>query len=165
MKENKYFLNTALAIVLGLILLIAVLVRTFAPAVIIPQLDIPNLVLISLIPLVLDHYAAKNAKRCYICIPVFSAVTFGLLPFAACFVGGMEDAAATSANVPNFAGMTVSQANSAASAAGVNVEFSGNIKGAGTKAYKQSVAAGTSVDLGTVITVYFRDDDTGDFAR
>lgn len=90
MKENKYFLNTALAIVLGLILLIAVLVRTFAPAVIIPQLDIPNLVLISLIPLVLDHYAAKNAKRCYICIPVFSAVTFGLLPFAACFVGGMD---------------------------------------------------------------------------
>ncbi len=76
-----------------------------------------------------------------------------------------EDATATSATVPNFANMTVSQVNSAASAAGVNIEFSGNIKGSGTKAYKQSAAAGTTVDLGTVITVYFRDDDTGDFAR
>ncbi len=72
---------------------------------------------------------------------------------------------AKTVNVPNFSGMTVSQVNSAASAAGVNVEFSGNIKGAGTKAYKQSVAAGTNVELGTVVSVYFRDDDTGDFAR
>lgn len=76
-----------------------------------------------------------------------------------------EDAEVTKANVPSFTHMTVSQVNAAASAANVNVEFSGNIKGAGTKAYKQSVAAGTAVDQGTVITVYFRDDDTGDFAR
>lgn len=90
MKENKYFLNTALTVVLGMILLAAVLVRTFAPAIIIPQLNIPNLVLISLLALLLDHYAAKDAKRCYICIPVFSALTFGLLPFAACFVGAAD---------------------------------------------------------------------------
>lgn len=87
MKENKYFLNTALAIVLGLALLAAVIVRTFAPGVIIPQLDIPNMVLLSVAALLVDHYAAKGAKRCYICIPLFSALTFGLLPFAACFVG------------------------------------------------------------------------------
>lgn len=88
MKENKYFLNTALAVVLGLALLIAVLVRTFAPAVIIPGLDIPGLVLMSLTALVLDHYLAKGARRCWICIPLLSALTFGLLPFAACFVSG-----------------------------------------------------------------------------
>ena len=46
--------------------------------------------LISLIALVLDHYLVKDAPRCYICIPVFSAVTFGLLPYAAAFVTGME---------------------------------------------------------------------------
>lgn len=69
------------------------------------------------------------------------------------------------ATVPNFMGMKATQVNAAAAAAGVNVEFSGNIKGAGSKAYKQSIGAGTAVELGTVVSVYFRDDDTGDFAR
>ena len=90
MKKNTYTLNTLLAVVLGMALLIAVLVRTFAPRMILPELDIPNMALISLTALVLDHYLAPGAKRCYICIPVFSAITFGLLPFAACFVGGAE---------------------------------------------------------------------------
>ncbi len=90
MKENKYFLNTALALVLGLALLVAVLVRTFAPAVIVPGLDIPNMVLLSLVALLADHYVAKSARRCYICIPLLGALAFGLLPFAACFVGALE---------------------------------------------------------------------------
>ena len=90
MKENKYFLNTALALILGLALLVAVLVRTFAPIVIIPSLDIPNMVLISLAALLLDHYVTKNPRRCYLCISRLGAVTFGLLPFAACFVGALE---------------------------------------------------------------------------
>lgn len=90
MKENKYFLNTALAVVLGLALLAAVLVRTFAPTVIIPSLDIPTMVLLSLAALLLDHYVAKNARRCYICISLLGVLTFGLLPFAACFVGALE---------------------------------------------------------------------------
>ena len=90
MKENKYFLNTALALILGLALLVAVLVRTFAPIVIIPSLDIPNMVLISLAALLLDHYVTKNPRRCYLCISLLGAVTFGLLPFAACFVGAVE---------------------------------------------------------------------------
>lgn len=86
MKNKTYTLNTILAALLGAALLIAVFVRTFAPRMILPELDVPNLVLISLIALVLDHYLAPNADRCYICIPVFSAITFGLLPFAAAFV-------------------------------------------------------------------------------
>ena len=90
MKKNTYTLNTLLAIVLGAALLWAVVVRTFMPRVILPELDISNMVLISLAALVLDHYLAPDAKRCYICIPVFSAITFGLLPFAACFVGAAE---------------------------------------------------------------------------
>lgn len=90
MKKNTYTLNTLLAIVLGTVLLAAVLVRTFLPRVILPAPDVPNMVLISLIALLLDHYLAPGADRCYICIPVFSAVTFGLLPFAACFVGAGE---------------------------------------------------------------------------
>lgn len=90
MNKKTYTLNTLLAAVLGIVLLVCVLVRTFAPRMILPLADIPNLVLISLAALLLDHYLAPGAKRCYICIPVFSAITFGLLPFAACFVGAGE---------------------------------------------------------------------------
>ena len=90
MKNKTYTLNTVLALLLGAVLLVCVLVRTFAPRIIMPHLDVVNMTLISLAALVIDHYLALDAKRCYICIPVFSAITFGLLPFAACFVGGME---------------------------------------------------------------------------
>lgn len=90
MKKTTYTLNTLLAGILGTLLLTAVLVRTFAPRIILPELDIPNMVLISMIALLADHYLAPDAPRCYICIPVFSFITFGLLPYAACFVGVME---------------------------------------------------------------------------
>lgn len=87
MKKNTYLLNTLLAVVLGVACLAFVMVRTFLPRFILPELDVVNMVLISLAALIVDHYAAPGAKRCYICIPLFAAVTFGLLPFAACFVG------------------------------------------------------------------------------
>ena len=64
MKNKTYILNTLLTAVLGIALTAAVLVRTFVPAIIIPQLDIPNMVLLSLTALVLDHYIAPGAKRC-----------------------------------------------------------------------------------------------------
>ncbi len=83
MNQKKYTLNTLLAAVFGAALLIALLVKTFYPRMILPVLDIPNLALISLVTLVLDHYLAPDADRCYICIPAFSAITFGLLPLAA----------------------------------------------------------------------------------
>jgi len=90
MKNKTYTLNTILAALLGAVLLIYIFIRTFAPRIILPELDVPNLVLISLVALVLDHYLAPNAERCYICVPVFSALSFGLLPYAACFVTGGE---------------------------------------------------------------------------
>lgn len=83
MKNKTYALNSILACVLGVFLLALIFVRALAPQIILPKLDIPMLVLISLVALVLDHYLAPGAKRCYICIPVFSAITFGLLTFAA----------------------------------------------------------------------------------
>lgn len=90
MKEKTYFLNTFLAAVLGIAMAAAVLVRTFLPNFIMPNLDIPMLVLISLVALLLDHYITPGAKRCYICIPVFSAIAFGLLPYCAAYVTGGE---------------------------------------------------------------------------
>lgn len=83
MKNKTYVLNSVLACVLGAFLLVLIFVRALAPQIILPHLDIPMLVLISLVALVLDHYLAPGAKRCYICIPLFSAITFGLLTFAA----------------------------------------------------------------------------------
>lgn len=90
MNKKTYTLNTLLALVLGVALLVCALVRTFAPRMILPQLDVVSITAISLAALLLDHYLAPGAKRCYICIPVFSAISFGLLPFAACFVGAGE---------------------------------------------------------------------------
>lgn len=90
MKEKTYFLNTALTVVLFAALLVCVLVRTFLPQVILPEQDVPNMVLLSLAALLLDHYLAPGTKRCYICIPVFSAVCFGLLPWASGFAAPVD---------------------------------------------------------------------------
>lgn len=88
--KNKYFLNTALAVEVGLVLAVCVLLRTFIPAIVLPQLSIPNMVLLSLVALLMDHYFAPDAKRCWICIPLLGCVTFGLLPYAASFAGVLE---------------------------------------------------------------------------
>ncbi len=90
MEKKQYTLNTILAVLMGIAALTAVLVRTFAPRVILPGADIPNLVLISLAALVVEFYLGKREKRCWLCVALASAVTFGLLPFAACFMGAWE---------------------------------------------------------------------------
>lgn len=90
MKKNAYMLNTLLAGVMGIALLAAVLVRTFAPIIILPRPDIPALVLISLMVLLADHYLSPGAKRSYGHILLLSAATFGLLPWAACFVNTVD---------------------------------------------------------------------------
>ncbi len=66
------------------------------------------------------------------------------------------------AEVPNFVGLTATESNKAAAAAGVNIEFSGNTSSSGLKAYRQSIEAGQSVEAGTIVTVYFRDESTVD---
>ena len=83
MKNKTYTLNTVLTAVLTAVLAAMVALRTFAPQIILPVFDIPTLTAISLAALVLDHYLAPNAKRCYVCIPLFAALSFGILPFAA----------------------------------------------------------------------------------
>lgn len=88
--KKSYVLNTILAVVVLIALLAIMLVHTFLPNIVIPKVSIPNLVLLSLIALVLDHYIAKGAQRCYICIPVFAILTFGLLPFCAGYIPAAE---------------------------------------------------------------------------
>ena len=80
---KKYLLNTFLAVAFTAALLAMVIARAICPVLIFPGFGVPNLVLISLIALLLDHYIVKDAPRCYICIPVFAFLTFALLPWAA----------------------------------------------------------------------------------
>ena len=83
MKNKTYTLNTVLTAVLTAVLAVMVVLRTVSPQLILMQFDIVSITGISLAALVLDHYLAPNAKRCYICIPIFAALSFGILPFAA----------------------------------------------------------------------------------
>ena len=83
---KKYMLNTFLAAVFTAALLAMVIARALCPVLVFPGFGVPNLVLISLIALLLDHYIVKDAPRCYICIPVFAFAAFALLPLAAGFV-------------------------------------------------------------------------------
>lgn len=87
---KKYLLNTFLAGIFAAALLAMVIARAICPILVLPGFDVPNLVLISLIALLLDHWFVKDAKRCYICIPVFALLTFGLFPYAAGFVQPSE---------------------------------------------------------------------------
>ena len=86
MKDKKYTLSTVLIAVMTVILLAMVILRAVNPNLILPVFDIPTITGISLVALVLDHYLASGAKRCWVCIPVFAALTFGVLPMAALLV-------------------------------------------------------------------------------
>ena len=83
MKSKKYVLNMALAGVLFAVSLGAQLARAFAPAVILPSAQVPNLVQVSLAALLIDHYAARDARRCYVSASLWATPSFGLLPLAA----------------------------------------------------------------------------------
>lgn len=61
--------------------------------------------------------------------------------------------------VPNFIGRSISEVNKLAVDSGINVTFSAPADVSGVKAFAQSVAAGTSVDAGSSVTVEFSSDN------
>ena len=83
MKDKKYTLSTVLIAVLAAVLAVMVVLRAVSPQLILMEFDIVSITGICLVALVLDHYLAPGAKRCWICIPLFSALSFGVLPAAA----------------------------------------------------------------------------------
>ena len=85
MKNNKYFFNTLLTAALFAVLAVFMVIRLIQPAAVLPPLNIPNMVLVCLVALLIEYYVAPGNPRCYICIPVMSALTFGLLPLMAGF--------------------------------------------------------------------------------
>ncbi len=90
MKKQQDYLGIFLACVTGFALLMAILARAFFPRLILPRLSGGNLVLLSLIALVLDHYLAKGSRRNFRLIPVYGALVFGIFPFAAGFTAPVE---------------------------------------------------------------------------
>ena len=83
MKDKKYTLSTVLIAVLAAVLAVMVVLRAVSPQLILMEFDIVSITGICLVALVLDHYLAPGAKRCWICIPLFAALSFGILPAAA----------------------------------------------------------------------------------
>ena len=74
-----------------------------------------------------------------------------------------EENAETIVKVPDFTGMTVGQASTAAYGAGLNIKLSGNTaSGSAAIAYDQDIEKNTEAKIGTTVTVYFREASTTD---
>lgn len=73
-----------------------------------------------------------------------------------------EDTGDKTVTVPDLLGLTATEVNQRAAGGGINVEFSGNTTSGGLKSYRQSIEAGTTVNAGTIVTVYFRDETAVD---
>lgn len=82
MKKNKYFLSVLFAVTLAVVILGCVLAKLVYPMVILPQWNIPNLVGLSALVLVLDHYIGGQGKRNYLAMLIFACLSCGLLPWA-----------------------------------------------------------------------------------
>ncbi len=75
-----------------------------------------------------------------------------------------EESEIETTTVPSLIGVTAAEVNSLAAAAGINVEFSGNVANSSALSYDQDIPAGESVSLGQIVTVYFRDEASADMA-
>lgn len=85
MKQNKYLLNTVLAVVLFIALVVVHIVRVVIPAAVLPVLNIPNIVLLSMVALLVDHWISPRTGRNYIFVLILSVITFAVLPLIAGF--------------------------------------------------------------------------------
>ena len=85
MKKSTYLLPLMLVAVLFAALLVGMLVQIFQPAAILPPLNIPNMVLLSLVALLLEYLCSKNGDRCYACVALFGVAAFAALPLMAGF--------------------------------------------------------------------------------
>ena len=83
MKKNTMMVNTLLAVVLGVGLLVGMIWRAFTPYVVLPELDVNACVAITLIALVLEYLFAGVQKRSWALQIILATVTFGGLALAA----------------------------------------------------------------------------------
>ena len=82
MNKKTYLLPLLLICVVTAACLVALVIGSFFPGRVLPRLDLPAMVTLSLVAL-LPHYYFGDAKVCYVCAAVFGAGTFALLPLLA----------------------------------------------------------------------------------
>lgn len=85
MKNKLFLLPVLLVAVLFVALLAGMLVQIVQPAAILPPLNIPNMVLLSVVALLLDYFLTKSSSRCYVCVVLFGFAAFAALPLMAGF--------------------------------------------------------------------------------
>lgn len=90
MKNMKNIRSILLAAVVFTVLAVMMVVKAFYPAVILPQLNIPNVVLLSLAALLMESWLCPEGENCWICNLVLAVLTFGLLPAVAGFVAWQD---------------------------------------------------------------------------
>lgn len=74
-----------------------------------------------------------------------------------------ENSETVMSTVPDFKGLGVKAANELAAEHNINIQFSGAaLTLSGVTSYKQSIPAGTEVESGTLVTVYFRTTETAE---
>lgn len=83
MKNNRYAHIILLTLVLFVALCAVVIIRSLLPTFNLPPLNIPNMVLLSVIALLLEYLIAGSNPRCYLCTFLFGTLAFGLLPLMA----------------------------------------------------------------------------------
>ncbi len=89
MKKHN-LLGIILAIAMGCSLVLMHISNAFFPNLILPKPNAIWIILLSLIALVIDHYASKEAKHDFRFIPIYGAVIFGIFPLAALVTSPIE---------------------------------------------------------------------------
>lgn len=80
MKNRTYLLPILLIGVVTAACLAALVIVSFFPGRVLPKLDIPAMVALSLVALTI-HYYLGNDKACYVCAVIFGGAVFGIFPF------------------------------------------------------------------------------------
>lgn len=86
MESKNMLLNSLLAGVSALALLMAIICKAVWPSVVLPEFDILCMAALTLIAFVLEYYIAPGLQRHWMVQIALAAVTFGILPWAAGFV-------------------------------------------------------------------------------
>lgn len=89
MKKHPYMKNVILGIFVGIASLIGILTRCFFPAVILPKVDVPVIVLFSALSCAVTYYMNAEEGRDKIGSALLAGLTFALLPFCAGLVAGI----------------------------------------------------------------------------
>lgn len=80
-----------------------------------------------------------------------------LVPYNGTVVIYTEETEKRTVKMPDFTGLTISEANSVAAANNINIEISGNnLSASNVVAYRQSVDVNSEVEIGSVVTVTFK---------